>query len=121
MASILNSLFAKGYCDDMIDWYAVTDMLDLHTVDFTSVADSTSVANSTSAETQLPKSLQVAVTTYHDFEKLYAWANQSNVRSINMASVNTGVAMQVALNGVSRGRGVISTHTNNVDLVGTTA
>lgn len=109
MASILNSLFAKGYCDDMIDWYAVTNMLDLHT------------ANPTSAEIQLPKSLQVAVTTYHDFEKLYAWANQSNVRSINMASVNTGVAMQVALNGVSRGRGVISTHRNNVDLVGTTA
>jgi len=115
MASILNSLFAKGYCDDMIDWYAVTDMLDLHMADFTSVA------NSTSTETRLPKSLQTAVTTYHDFEKLYAWANQSNVRSINMASVNTGVAMQVALNGVSRGRGVISTHTNNVDLVGTTA
>lgn len=73
MSSILNNLYAKGYQEDMIDWYQITILLEVLTT-----AD------------DLPKHLKVPVTSFYDFELLYAWANQSNIRSIALKPVNDG-------------------------------
>lgn len=73
MSGILNNLYAKGYQEDMIDWYQITVLLEVLTT-----AD------------DLPKHLKAPVTSFYDFEQLYAWANQSNIRSIALKPVNDG-------------------------------
>ena len=78
MSGILNNLYVKGYQEDMIDWYQITVLLEVLT----------------DMDNDLPKVLRTSVTSFYDFEKLYAWANQSNVRSIALRSVGDNIGAE---------------------------
>ena len=80
MSGILNNLYAKGYQDDMIDWYRITVLLEVLTT-----------------TDDLPRRLKSPVTSFYDFEQLYAWANQSNIRSIALKPVSDGEDMLLVL------------------------
>ena len=69
MAGMINDMLAKGYRNDMVDWYTVTMLLQL---------DKTAVP-----------AIGSAVTCFRDFQLLYAWADQSNVRSINCCPIDS--------------------------------
>lgn len=79
MASILNKLYAKGYRDDMIDWYRVTGMLQMCGAE----------VSGTVAPEVASKPPVTIITCLKDFKMLYTWADQSNVRSITFRPVGS--------------------------------